>query len=94
MTQKERIEQLESEVAKLKILVQLALALGGSALFVMHNDSERWNGLCKYMAHMGLENDTSFEITGDGVIVSRDGEEVPECSLKSTDEPSPTNGVS
>lgn len=94
MTQKERIEQLEAEVAKLKILVQLALGLGGSAMFVMHNDPKRWNGLCKYMAHMGLDNDTAFEINGDGVIVSRDGKEIPECSLKSTDEPSPTNGVS
>ena len=94
MTQKDRIEQLEAEVAKLKILVQLAIGLGGNALFVMHQDSERWYGLCKYMAHMGLENDTSFEITADGVIVRRDGKEIPECSLKSTDEPSPENGAS
>lgn len=94
MTQKERIEQLEAEVAKLKVLVQLAIGLGGSAMYVVHNDPKRWNGLCKYMAHMGLENDTSFEITGDGVIVRRDGKEIPECSLKSTDEPSPENGAS
>ena len=86
MTQKERIEQLEAEVAKLKILVQLAIGLGGNALFVLHHDPERWNGLCKYMAHMGLDNDTAFEINGDGVIVSRDGKEIPECSLKSTEE--------
>lgn len=94
MTQKERIEQLEAEVAKLKILVQLAIGLGGTALFVLHNDSDRWNGLCKYMAHMGLDNDTAFEINGDGVIVRRDGKEIPECSLKSTDDPSPGNGAS
>ena len=94
MTQKERIEQLEAEVAKLKILVQLAIGLRGTALFVLHQDSERWNGLCKYMAHMGLDNDTAFKITGDGVIVSRDGKEIPECSLKSTDDPSPENGAS
>lgn len=86
MTQKERIEQLEAEVAKLKVLVQLAIGLGGSAMYVVHNDPKRWNGLCKYMAHMGLENDTSFEITGDGVIVRCDGKEIPECSLKSTKE--------
>jgi hypothetical protein len=91
---REGIEQLEAEVAKLKILVQLAIGLGGSAMFVLHNDSERWNGLCKYMAHMGLDSDTAFEINGDGVIVRRDGKEIPECSLKNTDEPSPTNGVS
>lgn len=94
MTQKERIEQLEAEVAKLKILVQLAIGLGGNALFVMHQDSERWYGLCKYMAHMGLDNDIAFEINGNGVIVRHDGKEIPECSLKSTDEPSPENGVS
>ena len=86
MTEKERIEQLEAEVAKLKILVQLALGMGGNAMFVQHNDSEHWNGLCKYMAHMGLDNNTGFEITGDGVIVRRDGKEIPECSLKSTKE--------
>ena len=94
MTQKERIEQLEAEVAKLKILVQLAIGLGGNALFVLHHNPERWNGLCKYMAHMGLDNDTAFKITSDGVIVSRDGKEIPECSLKSTDDPSPENGAS
>ena len=94
MTQKERIEQLEAEVAKLKILVQLAIGLGGNALFVLHDDYKRWYGLCKYMKHMGLDNDIAFEINGDGVIVRHDGKEIPECSLKSTDEPSPTNGVS
>ena len=86
MTQKERIEQLEAEVAKLKILVQLALGLGGSAMFVMHNDHKHWNGLCKYMEHMGLDNNTAFEITDDGVIVRFNGKEIPECSLKSTKE--------
>lgn len=94
MTQKERIEQLEAEVAKLKVLVQLALGLGGSAMYVKRNDPKRWEGLCKYMVHMGLDNDTSFKINGDGVIVSRGGKEIPECSLKSTDEPSPANGAS
>lgn len=91
---REELEQLEDEVAKLKILVQLAIGLGGSAAYIMHNDPKRWNGLCKYMAHMGLDNNTSFEITGDGVIVSRNGKEVPECSLKNTNEPSQPNGVS
>ncbi len=35
---------------------------------------------------LGLDNDTAFEINGDGVIVRRDGKEIPECSLKSTKE--------
>ena len=91
---REELEQLDAEVSKLKILVQLAIGLGGSTLFVTHHDSERWNGLCKYMAHMGLYDDISFEINKDGVIVRHDGKEIPECSLKSTDEPSPANGAS
>lgn len=82
MTQKERIEQLEAEVEKLKVLLSLALGLGGSAVYVLHNDSERWNGLCKYMAHMGLSTNTEFEINGDGVTVICDGKEISEWSLK------------
>lgn len=94
MTQKERIEQLEAEVAKLKILVQLAIGLGGTAVYVCHHDNERWRALCNYMSHMGLNENTEFKIDPSGVTVIQDGKEIPECSLKNTDEPSPANGVS
>ncbi|MBO4736427.1 MAG: hypothetical protein J5614_08530 [Paludibacteraceae bacterium] len=82
MTQKERIEQLEEEVRKLKILVQLAIGLGGTATYVLHHDNERWCALCQYMAHMGLNENTEFKITQTGVTVIQDGKEISEWSLK------------
>ena len=82
MTQKERIEQLEEEVRKLKILVQLAIGLGGTAVYVCHHDNERWRALCNYMSHMGLNENTEFKITPSGVTVIQDGKEISEWSLK------------
>ena len=80
MTQKERIEQLEEEVRKLKILVQLAIGLGGTAVYVCHHDNERWRALCNYMSHMGLNENTEFKITPSGGTVIQDGNIVPDCS--------------
>ena len=51
------------------------------------------DGLWDWAKDHGVEF-IPFEITCDGVIVIRDGKEIPECSLKSTDEPSPANGAS